>query len=274
MASEEVTGATVSELRSKRGRHYNTSQYLDHGVDFEMAYCLVPIGKQPDEYEGPQRYCTKRASKVDDYNGHRFDDAAYHPRCKWHGGGHLNEGGYNENLDPLANIKHGLHATDEHLQMDYTDAEQKLHDGIVDGWPEAYGWPDREDDPARYLMLDKVATNVVRSVRAEDYIDEEGEIYLKPIFAEGAGQVGEEDTENPLAREYRLLLNQILDFLKELGLTPKERQKMDTLESQANKHDAVAEIAGTALDKDAHDYDPERFGSDDAAAADADSTDG
>lgn len=267
MAAEEVTGATAKELKSKRGWYYNTDPWLEGRVPFETAFCLARIGKQPDDYDGPTRYCQKWAARVEDYGGSEFDEAAFEPACRFHGA-ELDHGEHNEHLDKLANIKHGLYTEDEHLKMDFSEDEQKVYDRIMDGWPEAYDWPPREEDPARYRLLDTVATNIVRQERCEDYIDDEGEVYLKPIFAEGAGQIGEEDTSNPLAREYRLLISQILDMLKELGLTPKERQKMETLESEASHHDAVAEIAGDALEKGEGEYDPNEFVSDDGADAD------
>jgi len=46
--------------------------------------------------------------------------------------------------------------------------------------------------------------------------------------------------------------------MKELGLTPREQQKMDTMSSKADKDDALSEIASEALDGD-EEYDPNQF---------------
>jgi hypothetical protein len=258
MAYGEVTGATKEELLDLRVEHLNNPLGFEHGVPFETAFCVTAIGKQPDEYDGPQRYCTKRASKRDDYDGFRFDEAAYAPACRFHGG---DKGGNYEDLPDdhvLAPIKHGIHATDEHLMMDFTDAEQTLYDSIVEDWPDVYDWPDEGDDPARYLMLRKVARNVVRSNRAEEYLDDEGEVYWRADHDEQGIQIDENPEENALANEYRLLWSQIEDSLAELGLTPKARQAMDTMEAEEAESNAVADIAQDALSED-KDYDPADF---------------
>lgn len=260
MAAGEVTGATAREVLTLRGQYYNTPLWLDHEVPFDTAYCLTRIGKQPDDYDGPDRYCQRRAKKIEDYDGHPHDEAAYAPSCPFHGGTNNAE----NNLDNLENpytagIKHGVWAEDEHLQMDFNDAEQALYDSIMETWPEVYEWPPEEQDPARYQILDFVATNIVRSNRCEDYLDDDGEVHLEPVFDDQGVEVGEKEVENPLAREYRLLVSEIMNMLRELGLTPKERQKMDTLESEENANDAVAEIAGDALADSDEDYDPDQF---------------
>lgn len=261
MAAGELTGASPSEVKSMEGEYYNSPQYLNHDIPFEVAYCLRKIGKQPDDYDGPQRFCKRRAAKKDDddYEGSSKDEAAFAVCCHSHGGDLEKQGHQQE--DHLGDsrtvaITHGMHAQDDNLKMNFDDAEQKLYDSIMEGWPEIYDWPSQEEDPARYRILRRVAVNEVRSVRAEDYIDEEGEVHIKEIPTENGVQ--EEEVENPISREYRLLMSEITNQLRELGLTPKERQKMDTLESQENKDDNLAEIADEALSGDA-DYDPEQF---------------
>lgn len=261
MAQAEVTGATAHELAEMRFEHKSTPLYEDHGIEFETAYCLTRIGKQPEDYDGPTRYCQNRVKKKDDYEGHRFDEGAYAPSCRFHGG----EQGQHENArtdqlphPALARIKHGMRAEDEHLRMDFSEHEQAVYDGIVEQWPEIYDWPDESEDPARYLILRKVATNVVRTTRTEDYLDDRGEFILRDIFDGEGVKVGEEEDENPLAAEYRLLVREIVDLLGELGLTPKERQKMDTLEAEERQSDVVADIAQDALNED-KDFDPAEF---------------
>jgi len=263
MAQAEVTGATPHEVAEMRAKHKQSRLYQEHGVPFETAYCLTRIGKQPDDYGGPTRYCKRRAIKRDDYDGHQFDEAAYAPSCPFHGGDCLvdPEGDHLPDDPATVPIKHGVYADDENLRMDFDDTEQRLYDSILETWPDVYDWPPESDDPARYLILRKVATNVVRSNRAENYLDEEGEVHFADVFDDDGIVVGQEHEENPLSREYRLLVDEIIDMLRELGLTPKEQQKMDTMEAEEKSHDAVADVASQALSQD-KEYDPSEFDDD------------
>lgn len=261
MAFGEITGGTKEELASMEGEHYNSTLFQEHDIPFEVAYCLTSIGKQPDDYDGPQRYCTKYASRRDDdeYEGGHYEVEAYANSCRFHGGDNA-KGGENAKHhleNPMtAAIKHGAEAEDEHLIMDFDDHEQDLYDRIMEEWPEIYDWPARSEDPARYRLLRRVAVNEVRATREEDYIDGD-EVIEREVFEDGI-VVGTEEVENPLAREYRLLMSEVTNQMKELGLTPKERQKMDTMESQADKDDALTEVASDALGGD-EDYDPSQF---------------
>jgi hypothetical protein len=265
MAAREITGADKEELQALRGEYYNQPLSVEEGIPFETAYCLNPIAKQPDHYDGEQRFCKRRAAKKDeeDYEGGPRDAAAFAVCCHSHGGD-VEKNGHEQKHhleDPrTAAIKHGLEAEDDNLIMDFDESEQKLFDSIMEGWPEIYDWPPQEEDPARYRILRRVAVNEVRSVRAEDYIDDEGEVHIRRIPTEHGEQT--EEVENPLSREYRLLMSEVTDQMKELGLTPKERQKMDTLESQADKDDAVSDIASEALSDGDNDYDPTQFDDD------------
>jgi hypothetical protein len=260
MAAGEITGADESELQEMEAEHYESPLYENHSIPFEVAYCLKSIGKQPEEYDGPQRYCKRRAAKKDDYDGHKFDKAAYAGFCKFHGGNMEKVG--KENTHFLENrctaaITHGAYADNENLKMDFDEHEQELYDEIMEDWPEIYDWPPQSEDPARYRILRRVAVNEVRALREEDYLDD-NEVHQEPVFDDQGVEVGYKDAENPLAREYRLLMSEVTDQMRELGLTPKERQKMDTLESQADKDDAITRVAGDALDGD-EEYDPSQF---------------
>lgn len=255
------TGATAEELEQMKEEHKESPLFQEHGVPFDVAYCLTKIGKQPEGYDGPVRFCKQYAARKDEYNDHEYNPDVYHRSCRYHG-----KSGCDDNLEPhpLAPITHGLRAEDENLRMDFTDEEQALYDGIVEHWPQAYDWPEESDDPARYLMLRKVATNVVRSVRAEDYLDDEGEVQMRAVYDEDGVEVGEEPEENTISREYRLLVNEITNQLKELGLTPKERARMDKNEAEAGAADTLGNLAEDAIDKDDAEYDPEQFDQDNA----------
>lgn len=258
MASDELCGKTPDQLALFREEYYETRMYLEEGVPFDVAYCLAEIRNQPDWFEGEQRYCTRRSLKDKDYDGYKFDVEAYCTCCRLHGGamdGHRGEGGENENPG-LRALTHGTYATDENLKMDFDEKEQELHDSILHDWPEIYDWPPESEDPARYRILRRVAVNEVRGMRQEDYLDDH-EVHVKEIPTENGVQ--KEEVENPLAREYRLLMSEVTNQMRELGLTPKEQQKMDTLESQAKKDDTISNIGQDALDREEGEYDPEQF---------------
>ena len=259
MAFGEVTGADEEELAELESEYYDTPLYNDEDIPFEVAYCLKAIGKQPDEYDGPQRYCKKRVGKCEGFEPRDTEEESFAAYCRFHGGDKAAQGQDKEVLaNPLtAAITHGAYADNENLIMDFNDDEQELYDSIMEDWPEIYDWPDRSEDPARYRILRRVAVNEVRAIREEDYLDNMEVVEIEDRDEQGV-VMGTHDEENPLAREYRLLMNEVTNQMKELGLTPKERQKMDTMESQANKDDALTSVASDALGDD-EEYDPEQF---------------
>jgi len=238
MAQREVTGGTVQELAELKHDYKQSPKYIESGVPFETAYCLTEIGKQPDDYDGPTRYCTKRVARTDD-GGHAYT-------CRFHGA-ITSDQAEQDNLEKpgIAALKHGMYATDEHLQEVFTDDDQKLYDFIM-SWAEAYGWPDKSEDPARYDLLEQLAIERVRAARSERYVLEEGEIQEQEVF-DDQGQVHEIEDENTLTEALRLQRKLILDLMKELGLTPKEQARMGAEESQANAAEQLAEVAAEAV---------------------------
>lgn len=263
MGAGALTGATEKEVAEMEAA-FEGSRHDDHDIPFDRAYCLAKIGKQPDEYDGPQRYCKNRASRVTEEEwAERYDDEydewdvrSFCHTCRFHG---RRIDGHPETLEPhTAAITHGMRAEDKHLRMDFTDAEQALYDGIVEQWPEVYDWPPESEDPARYLILKKVATNVVRSHRAEDYLDDEGEIHMKSIYEDGV-EVGQEPEENPISGEYRLLVREIVSMLKELGVTPKEQAAQNVSEKSANGLAAIGDAVNDAVVGSDEEYDPDQF---------------
>ena len=263
MAAGELTGGTKSDLRDMKAEYHQTPLFQNHDIPFETAYCLTKIGRQPDSYNGPQRFCKNRSAKKDDadFECGEHDKGAYAVCCKYHGGDIVKSGKKTAHLldDPrTAAITHGAFADDEHLKMDFTDSEQELYDSIMNDWPEIYNWPPRGEDPARYRILRRVAVNEVRALREEEYIDNH-EVHEEPVYDEQGVQIGTKEVENPLSREYRLLMSEVTNQMKELGLTPKERQKMDTLASEADKDDAISEIAQDALHDGSNEYEPGQF---------------
>jgi hypothetical protein len=267
MALGEVTGYTEAELAELRDQHESNPLYRDHEIPFEVAYCLCRIGKQPEDYDGPQRYCSRRASKLKPEEwAERYeepyeakDERAYCHTCAFHGRTIDGDVSGMEEVRLHAAIKHGAYATDKHLQMDFNDAEQTVYDSIVGTWPDIYDWPARDEDPARYLILDKVATNVVRTERCEDYLDDDGEVHLDPVFDDQGVVMGHREIENPLSREYRLLVGEVNDMLKELGLTPKEQAKQGTRQQSADALGAITQVVSEAVVGSDGDYDPSEW---------------
>ena len=239
MAQAEVTGGTVQDLAELKYEYKQSPKYIDTGVPFETAYCLVTIGKQPEDYDGPTRYCTKRVARTDD-GGHAYS-------CRFHGA-NTRESIPEENLEKpgLAALTHGMYATDEHLKEAFTDSDQKLYDFIM-SWADAYGWPEKSEDPARYDLLEQLAVARVRAARSEKYVLETGEIEADEIFDSESGEIKEIEQENKLTEAIRLQRKLILDIMKELGLTPKEQNRMGAEESQANAAEQLAEVAAEAV---------------------------
>ena len=259
MSSKELTGRLPENLNEEATEFYNTSKYADRGFSFSDIYCLAEIRRQPDDYDGPQRYCFRYCKqKVDD--PHEKDEIA--PRCKYHGGVNQNNNpNKEENLTPgcggKKNLKHGMYATDEFLKEHFTEHDQKLYDKIM-SWGNAYGI-DPEEDPAEHDMLHQLAVERVRAARSADYLLEESELDDTPVFDSQGNLVEREDTTNALSEEHQRQRKLILKIMKEMGLTPKERAKMDKNESEANASDVLVEVASEAISSENGSYDPEEY---------------
>lgn len=249
MAQSEVTGADESGLWVLRREYEDSPKYEKTGTPFETSYCLTHCAKQPEEYDGLDRYCTKRVK--------RLDDGRHAPSCRFHGG---NNGGdstdNHENLDTLGNLKHGMYATDEHLEEVFEPEDQKLYDWVM-SWADAYGWPSREDDPSRYDDLEAVAINRVRIARSHKYILDEGEMDRQEVYDEN-GNLRVETDSHGLSEDTRLKRKLITDLKKELGITPKEQARQNTDERSTSAAEQIAEVATEAVfgDED-QSYDPD-----------------
>lgn len=236
MALGEVTGGTPHEIAELKVEYQNSNKYEREGTPFETSYCLTRIGKQPEDYDGWTRYCTNRVS--------RTDDGGHAPSCRFHGG-KSNADGNNDNLEVLAAIKHGMYATDQHLEEVFDDDDRALYDYIM-SWADAYGWPDREEDPARYDLLEQIAIERVRVTRSEKYILDEGEDDRATVYDE-QGNPREITDPHGLSEDLRLKRKLILDVMKELGLTPKEKQRMSSDEKTADAAQQIADVAAGAI---------------------------
>jgi len=291
MAAGELTGATAEELPAMKERHEDARLYNRNAIEFEVAFCLRRIGKQPDDYDGPDRFCKRYAARLtreewenrydDEFpttKGHdSFDERAYHTQCQFHGrSGNPN---VHDNVEVgFTNLKHGMYAENWRLAEDFSEADAAMFDYIL-SWADIYGWPDRETDPGRYDLLEQFAYDRVRSLRAEEYFEEiaaendgQSEIEYRDVRDDEGVVVGEVPVPNALGEDLRLLRKDMRDQMKELGLTPKSRGKMDALEEQASAHEAIGQLADEALKGD-HEYDPTSFSDGDGDESELDEAD-
>lgn len=246
MAVEKVTGWTKEDVARERHEHPD-----DHEYDFEEFYCLTQINRQPPDYDGPPRYCAKYTLLDDDFeNGRR-------PSCRFHKRNieDLPDEGRWEEGD-VTNMKHGMYAEDENLKDDFSEADEKLFEKIM-GWAEDFGF--EEGSPA-YTQLESLALSKVREMRAEKYLNENGELVEREAWNPEKEELETWEEVHPLSDQLRLKKQTIVDMMKELGLTPKAQSQMDAASSEGNAMDAFAEMAESALDDDEAEYDPSEFG--------------
>jgi len=247
MAAGEVTGWDYPHLLERKKEF--KEQPAANEWAFEEAFCLVEIGKQPEWYAGPQRFCGHYTLKND-------DETERSPQCRMHGGWKY-QGSPPRKLEEgnTEAMKHGMYAEDANLKKEFTEADEKLYDLIM-GWAEEYGF---DEDSPEYVLLEDLALSKVREMRSEVYLNENGEIVTRETFDPNTGErITEEDT-HPLKNDLRLQKKTVLDMMKELGLTPKAKSHMDTEQAEAGAIEDIANIAGSALDGDDEAYDPERF---------------
>jgi len=239
MASREVTGKThsgVAELRSD----FNTKPRSEW-TDFEDYYCLAKIPRQPDDYDGPDRYCAKVAKQ--------------NSRCKFHGG---NNEPTLENLDPLAAMKHGMKATRENLIKDFSEADQELYDWVVEDWPKAYDIALEEDPQAEY-EFHALGVEIVRNERASGYIIEQGEDGKKKVFGP-TGEIEYEDVPHYLSEMLQRNRKLVMKMEDNLGISRKARERKSETDDAADIMKSFAEVGASLITKTEKEYDPDEFG--------------
>jgi len=223
MAQQEVTGITTEEIAELR------EEFLEKPegdlYDLEDRYCLVKIPHQPEDYDGPDRYCPQRASD-------KTNDVW---RCRAHKGRGTSSPG--EELQ-RGNPKHHMYSTPDYLLEHLSEEEQEVYDEIM-SWAEKYGI-DKEEDPAVYDDLQMLAVERVRSIKTGEYILKEGETRETPIYGED-GLEGYEDDTNAISEEHRRLIGLIQSLKKDLGLTRKEQMKADDRNIMAESADTTSE---------------------------------
>lgn len=239
MASKGVTGKTAAEVRDRRESFAETKR--GQLYDFEDCFCLAKIPRQPDDYDGPDRYCFSRDL---DYETHI---------CKHHGGA-----GDPSNLDPLANMTHGFHATRENLKSDFSDADQALYEWVVGEWPGAYDVEVSEDPLAEY-EFHALGIEIVRAERAEGFLIDEGEDNVKKVFGPN-GEVEYEKIPHYLSDMVQRQRKLIMKMEDNLGISRKKRLANETAQDATEAFKSFAEVGASLINDDSTEYDPDRFG--------------
>jgi hypothetical protein len=249
MASTEVTGRTESGVEELR-QEYRQKFDGEPETPFEETRCLSPIPRQPDSYDGPQRFCVANnyLSEVGDV-----------VRCKHHGG---NAEPHPENMEPTANMSHGMHATQENLQKDFDEKDQALYDWILEEWPDAYGI-DFEDEPAAKHDMHRLAVEIVRAERGRGYLIEEGEVSETEVYGDdgvvidSSGEVVTEKSEHYLAQMLHRQDKKITDLEKELGISRKEQLRQDSTDDAVEAIKNFTELGSAFIQRDEKEYDPD-----------------
>jgi len=250
MAAGELTGATPTELANMREEFRGTPVH-EGGVPFETAYCLSTIGKQPDEYDGPTRYCRNRAKKYEDNDGNE----QYAPCCRFHGG-RSNSDATNENLDKLANLSHGYYAMQEHLLEDLGDEERQAYDKIMDKGAEKGITP--EDDFFAWESLQALALNIVTDRRLRMLLNREGVTTVANEFGPDGALLDQRDEEHHLL-DISLKQRRMIQSLKDdLALTRKHQDEMDAIEEGATIS-FLGEGMAEAIKDEEKEYDPDEW---------------
>jgi hypothetical protein len=251
MAKREITGWTKEDyLQYKHKEHPD-----DHEWDFEEFYCLNEIICQPEEYDGPTRYC-KKYTKPKDGEGR-------YTSCNVH----ITVTGDDRGIEPIREndampeegnsraLTHGMYAEDENLKENWSEADEKIYDKVM-GWAEDFGF--EEGGPA-HTQLESLAMSKVRELRSEKYLNENGEVVEREAWNPETEQLEEWEEVHELADHLRLKKKTILSMMKELGLTPKAQSQIGESDAKADEANAVAELTSEAIDKENENYDPEQF---------------
>ena len=254
MAQQEITGWTKEEYLEQKAKHPDSHEYR-----FEDFYCLCKIAYQPEDYEGPERYCKKYTLlKDEDEEGDRESFCRNHigKSNGWQKGKEvIEEEGHNFDENHAKSLKHGMYAEDENLKENWSEADQTVYDQVM-SWAEDFGF--EEGSPA-HMQLESLAMSKVRELRSEKYLNENGEVVEREQWNPETEQVEEWEEVHQLADHLRLKKKTILSMMKELGLTPKAQSQIGESDAKADEASAIAEITSEALDSEDEEYDPEKF---------------
>jgi hypothetical protein len=253
MASGEITGHTRAELAEMQ------EDWLERHPDvpFDEQYCLAEIGKQPEDYDGPTRYCCYQET---------YETPTGKWRCPFHGGDREYNGRSAEELaeTKLAPMKHGMHATREHLVDDFDEKDEALYDWITESYTEAYDI-DVENDPASAYDLHRLACEIVRAERGRGFLLDEGEVVEQEVRNEEGhviidedGEIVTEKSEHYLAKMMHRQDKKITKLEKELAITRKEQQKQESTDEAVDAIKGFTELGASFLQREDKDYDPDK----------------
>ena len=248
MATEQVTGRTEAGLDDLRAE-FNETTRADL-YDFEDCFCLAKIPRQPEDYDGPKRYCVSRNVK---HNG----------RCKFHGGaGHGNP----ETLDKYANLKHGMKATRkailDTMTRDGNEWQVELYEWVTEEWPKAYDI-DLDEDPNAEYEFHALALEIVRAERAEGWIFKEGEKGEKRVFAP-TGEMYYDDVPHYLADMIQRQRKLIMSMEDNLGISRKKRMQNQQAQDATDVMKSFAEVGASLISDTEAEYDPDEWDPDDS----------
>jgi hypothetical protein len=242
MATTKVTGRTEDEIEEMLAAH----REREHPIPFEKRFCLAKIPRQPDDYDGPKRYCVSTNVLSPIYT------------CKFHGGaGQINA----DNLDPLANMKHGMKATRESILKDMhsegNEWQLDLYEWITQEWPEAYDI-NVEDDPQAEYEFHALATEIVRAERAEGYILREGENGKKRVFSPN-GEMYFDDIPHYLSDMIQRQRKLIMKMEDNLGISRKKRMQNEQARDATDIMKSFAEVGASLISDTEQEYNPDEW---------------
>jgi len=257
MSHYEVTGWLQHEVAERRSDFRET--HSDDDKQFDETFCLAKIPNQPEEYDGPPRYCmsteTNRLKGSDSWLCH-------------HHGGHGGDPGdkgerHPENLVDI-HMKSGMQATVENLKDDFDDKDEKLYEWIVESYPQKYDI-DLEANPGLVYDLHRLAIEIVRAERGRGYLLEEGEVQEQELTDEdgcivtdpNTGEVVTQKSKHYLAEMMARQDSKITKLEKELGITRKEQERRDQTDDAIAEMKNFTEIGAAFIDRDSNDYDPD-----------------
>lgn len=239
MAFGEVTGGTLDDITALKYRYEQSPHYRRTGIPFEHAYCVTKIGKQPEDYDGPQRFCKRRAVK---------DGKA----CPFHGG---SKAGRVENLEKYANLKHSMYALPSTIYETLTEEETALYEWVF-SWPDVYGIT-FEDDPAAEHSFETLAIEVVRQARSSDYILANTEVTREGVYTPAGELLEQKEVPNRLIKEHQSQIRLIETIKESLGITRKAQSKQETASTANSLMDSISGVLGAMMND--VEYDPSLF---------------
>lgn len=245
MAAGEQTGATLAEVGQLKQAFLSTP--AASRMSFEESYCLKKIGKQPEDYAGPQRYCKNRSKTC--------DDGTKAPFCRFHGGRSV---GDTSNLTPLGNMTHGFFSNRKNLLNNLAEHEREFYEEVMYDWPDKYEI-DFESDPSAMEDMHALALEIIRDHRAGDEIDTTGLTTQKSVYDATGREVGQEDQAHHLLGPGQAQRKLVMSMKDALGISRKHRDQLGQAEDASKTVAGLIEGMSEALDKDKHDYDPDQF---------------